>query len=96
MEVGYHISMCARLPAAAKHNKFCSCPTSYAAHRTQQNSVVSSLGVQFVQQNYALIDRFLEIIKYLRFDLKSEKRQNLLQDKFCLASSLWNPFIENC
>ena len=39
--------------------------------------------------------RFLEIIKYLPFDLKSERR-NLEKDKFCLASSLWNPFIENC
>ena len=40
--------------------------------------------------------RFLEIIKCLRFNQKSERRQNLLQDKFCLASLLWNPFIENC
>ena len=40
--------------------------------------------------------RFLEIMKYLRFDLKSERRQNLEKDKFCLASSLWNPFIKNC
>ena len=40
--------------------------------------------------------RFLEIMKYLRFDLKSERRRNLEKDKFCLASSLWNPFIENC
>ena len=41
-------------------------------------------------------DRFLKIIKYLRFNLKTERRRNLLQDKFCLALSLWNPFIENC
>ena len=41
-------------------------------------------------------DRFLEIMKYLRFDLKSERRRNLKKAKFCLASSLWNPFIENC
>ena len=40
--------------------------------------------------------RFLEIMKYLRFDLKSERRRNLEKDKFCSASSLWNPFIENC
>ena len=40
--------------------------------------------------------RFLEIMKYLRFDLKSERRRNLEKDKFCLASSLWNLFIENC
>ena len=40
--------------------------------------------------------RFLEIMKYLRFDLKSKRRRNLEKDKFCLASSLLNPFIENC
>ena len=28
--------------------------------------------------------------------MKSERRRNLEKDKFCLASSLWNPFIENC
>ena len=40
--------------------------------------------------------RFLEIMKYLQFDLKSERRRNLEKYKFCLASSFWNPFIENC
>ena len=40
--------------------------------------------------------RFLEIMKHVRFYLKSERRRNLEKDKFCLASSLWNPFIENC
>ena len=28
--------------------------------------------------------------------MKSERRRNLEKDKFCLASSLWNPFNENC
>ena len=40
--------------------------------------------------------RFLEIMKYPPFDLKSERRRILEKDKFCLASSLWSPFIENC
>ena len=40
--------------------------------------------------------RFLKIIKYLRFDLKSERRRNLENDKFCLALFLWNPFIKHC
>ena len=40
--------------------------------------------------------RFLEIMKYLRFDLKSERKRQLETDKFCLASSIWDPFIENC
>ena len=41
-------------------------------------------------------DRFLEIMKFLRFDMKNERRRNLLNDKFALASQLWNPFVENC
>ena len=35
-------------------------------------------------------------MKYLRFDLKSERKRQLENDKFCLASSIWDPFIENC
>ena len=31
---------------------------------------------------------FLEIIKYFRFDLKTEGSRNLEEDKFCLASWL--------
>ena len=40
--------------------------------------------------------RFLDIMKYLRFDLKIKRRKNLEEDKFCLAFLLWNPFLENC
>jgi len=28
-------------------------------------------------------DRFIEIMKYLRFDVKSERTRNLEKDKFC-------------
>ena len=28
--------------------------------------------------------------------MNPERRRNLEKNKFCLASSLWNPFIENC
>ena len=41
-------------------------------------------------------NEFLEIMRYLRFDLKSERRTNLEYDKFCVASSIWIPFVENC
>ena len=41
-------------------------------------------------------DRFVEIMRFLRFDLKTERRRNLLQDKFALVSQLWNSFISNC
>jgi len=33
-------------------------------------------------------------MRYLRFDLKTERRRNLLHDKFALDSQLWNSFIE--
>ena len=39
--------------------------------------------------------RFKEIMGFLRFDVRSDKRQRVIHDKFCLASSLWNLFIEN-
>ena len=32
--------------------------------------------------------RFKEIMRILRFDVKSNKRQRVIHDKFCLASSL--------
>ena len=41
-------------------------------------------------------NKFLEIMRYLRFYLKSERRTNLEHDKFCLASFAWIPFVENC
>ena len=39
--------MCAVAPATAKHNKLPLGPTSYAAHRIQQNSVVSFFRIIF-------------------------------------------------
>ena len=39
--------------------------------------------------------RFKEIMRFLCFDVKSERRQRVILDKFCLVSSLWKPFIEN-
>jgi hypothetical protein len=41
-------------------------------------------------------DRFIEIMEYLRFDIKAERSKRLGEDKFALASGLWTPFIENC
>ena len=40
-------------------------------------------------------DRFVEIMRFLRFDLKTERRRNLLHDKFALVSELWNSLISN-
>ena len=35
-------------------------------------------------------------MRFLHFDLKTERRRNLVHDKFALASKLWNNFISNC
>lgn len=40
-------------------------------------------------------DRFREIKKYLRFDVKSTRRTRLQSDKFCLASFVVQRFVEN-
>ena len=34
-------------------------------------------------------------MKFLRFHLKTKRRKNLKEEKFCLAYLLWNPFLEN-
>ena len=39
--------------------------------------------------------RFLKILKFFWFDLKTKRRSNLEEEKFCLAYLLWNPFLEN-
>ena len=54
-----------------------------------------SWGCQMFSQTMSR-DRFVEIMRFLRFDLKTERRRNLLHDKFALASQLWNSFISNC
>ena len=41
-------------------------------------------------------NRFLDIMRYLRFDVKSTRSVRLQTDKFGLASDPWNRFISNC
>lgn len=41
-------------------------------------------------------DRFKEIMKYLRFDIRSERSSRIGADKFALVSQVWNRFIDNC
>ena len=40
-------------------------------------------------------DRMRHIKKYIRFDIRGERRANLQQDKFALISFVFNRFIEN-
>jgi len=37
----------------------------------------------------------MEIMRFLRLDIKRERRRRLVEDKFCLASYLWDCFSEN-
>jgi len=48
-----------------------------------------------ISQAMASNIRLLELMRYLRFDLKTEKGRNLLHDKFAFTSQLCNSFIEN-
>ena len=41
-------------------------------------------------------NRFLEIARFIRFDVKSTRSARLQTDKFALFSYVWNRFIENC
>ncbi|XP_035226305.1 piggyBac transposable element-derived protein 4-like [Stegodyphus dumicola] len=41
-------------------------------------------------------NRFRDIMKYLRFELKSTRTQRLENDKFALFFDIWNKFIQNC
>ncbi|KAJ8881613.1 hypothetical protein PR048_018099 [Dryococelus australis] len=40
-------------------------------------------------------NRFQEILRFIRFDVKSSKPGRLEQDKFTLVSDIWNRFISN-
>ena len=41
-------------------------------------------------------NRFHEILRYLKFDLKRTRSRRLQSDKFALASEVWQKFIDNC
>ena len=51
-------------------------------------------GLQFCLRTMAR-NRFTEIMKYLRFDLKSSRSERIQYDKFALASEIWDRFIIN-
>ena len=52
------------------------------------------LGMPFVQRYYAILE-ILVNHEVSRFDLKTKRRRNLEEKKFCLGYLLWNPFSEN-
>ena len=52
-------------------------------------------GVSFFSETMAR-NRFREILRFLRFDLRSTRSIRLQADKFALVSDLWNRFVDNC
>lgn len=51
----------------------------------------SSWGIETMGKN-----RFTEILRLLRFDLKATKSTQLKTDKFEMILEIWNRFVENC
>ena len=51
-------------------------------------------GVSFFQQTLSRI-RSREIMRFLRFDLRSTRSARLQTDKFALISDIWNRFVDN-
>ena len=41
-------------------------------------------------------DRYRELLKFIRFDIRSTRSERLCNDKFALFSTVWNRFIDNC
>ena len=41
-------------------------------------------------------NRFCEIMRFLRFDLRSTKLSRLQTNKFALISAVWDKFVKNC
>ncbi|KAF2902155.1 hypothetical protein ILUMI_04030 [Ignelater luminosus] len=62
--------------------------TSEVCVTTFQNSPVFS---QTMGRN-----RFKEILRYLRFDMKNSRPERQKTNKFALVSETWNKFIKNC
>ena len=41
-------------------------------------------------------NRFIEMMRFLRFDYKQTRLHRLAIDKLALISTIWNTFVENC
>lgn len=68
----------------------------YCAKGIEVDSLWSKTwGPPFFNQTMAR-NRFREIMRFLRFDLKSTRSHRLETDKFALVSEVWNRFISNC
>lgn len=52
-------------------------------------------GIPIIQRTMSR-NVYLEILRFLRFDVKSTRSARLENDKFALCSEMWNMFVENC
>lgn len=69
---------------------------AYGARKLSVKKLWSSnWGPRFFQDTMSR-NKFLEIMRLIRFDMRNTRSQRLATDKFALASEIWNPFIENC
>ena len=41
-------------------------------------------------------NRFIEMMRFQRFDYKQTRSHRLAIDKLALISTIWNTFVENC
>jgi len=59
-----------------------------------QYAVECKLGTSFFPDTMSR-NRFREILRYLRFDLKRTRSRRLQSDKFAMVSEEWQSFIDN-
>ena len=52
-------------------------------------------GIPIISETMAR-NRFIEMMRFLRFDYKQTRSYRLATDKLALISTIWNIFVENC
>ena len=53
-------------------------------------------GASHLRKNAMSRNRFCKILRFLSFDIKSNRSQRLQTEKFDLFSEVWNRVIDNC
>ena len=52
-------------------------------------------GIKFFSDTLSC-NRYKQLLRFIKFDIKSTRSERLVTDKFALFSTIWNIFIENC
>ena len=53
------------------------------------------MGIPIISETMAR-KKFIEMMRFLRFDYKQTRSHRLATDKLSLISTIWNTFVENC